>query len=391
MVIFHFRNKFACALLKLVLALLARTALSTEPQQQDLFVAGRDGYDTYRIPSLIVATNGDLLAFCEGRKRSASDSGDIDLLCKRSMDGGKTWSAQEVLWDDGENTCGNPCVVVDESTGTIWLFATHNPGNKSEKDISAGKSAGARTVWVLSSKDNGKTWSPPKDITSTTKASGWGWYATGPGVGIQLKSGPRKGLLVIPCDHSYQTTNGSEIVASAEHGSHVIYSDDHGKSWKLGGTIRPKMNECQVVELADGAGGMLLSMRNYLNENRRAHSVSQDGGMTWNQAELDPGLIDPTCQASILRYSWPGPNSRGRLIFSNPASQRRQNLTVRVSYDDGKTWPISKSLFHGASAYCCLAVMPDQTIGCLYERGDGNAYQKLTFARLPLSWLEENE
>src|SRR5205807_2902320 len=142
----------------------------------------------------------------------------------------------------------------------------------------------------------------------------------------------------------------------------------------------PKMNECQVVELADGKGTLLLSMRNYLKEGRRAHSISHDGGVTWTAPELDQALPDPVCQASILRYDWRTGAGYGRILFSNPASTRRENMTVRASYDEGKSWPVSKQLWAGPSAYSCLAVLPERTIACLYERGSKNAYEKITLA-----------
>src|SRR5262249_6561478 len=127
--------------------------------QAPVFVSGKEGYHTYRIPALLVTKKGTLLAFCEGRKNGPGDSGDIDLLLKRSFDGGKTWAKTQVVWDDGTNTCGNPCPVIDSRTGTIWLLATHNLGTDTEAMIVGGKSKGTRTVWVCHSKDDGATWS----------------------------------------------------------------------------------------------------------------------------------------------------------------------------------------------------------------------------------------
>jgi sialidase-1 len=360
-------------------------------QRTDVFVAGQGGYHTYRIPALIVTSNQMLLAFCEGRKNSASDTGNIDLLLKRSTDGGETWSEPQVLWDDGPNTCGNPCPVVDATTGTIWLLLTHNPGDTGEAKIKERKAGGTRTVWLSRSEDNGKTWAPPADITASTKDPSWGWYATGPGVGMQIQHGPDRGRLVIPCDHSFEGGDRAGGGPAVEDGSHIIYSDDHGQTWKLGGTVRPRVNESQVIELSDGRGGLLINMRTTSNVNRRTQSRSRDGGQTWTAPEYSPELVEPHCQASLLRYNWPNGQDPGRVLFSNPASTRRNNLTVRVSCDDGKTWPVSRTLHQGPCAYSCLAVLPDKSIGCLYECGQANAYEKISFARLPLEWLEASK
>jgi len=370
-----------------IVLIIAIACDAAELRQQELFVAGQDGYRSYRIPSLIVTRKGSLLAFCEGRKNSAADSGDIDLLLKRSSDSGKTWSTQQVLWDDGPNTSGNPCAVMDQKTGTIWLLATHNPGTANEKQIMAKKVPAERTVWLLQSKDDGQTWSTPSNITVSVKDPSWGWYATGPGIGIQIEYGRHKGRLIVPCDHSCNDPGAPE--GAPIRGSHVIYSDDHGKTWLLGGVVRPNMNECQVVELADRKGTLLLSMRNYLNQNRRAHSVSHDGGKTWSEATLDPQIQDPVCQASILRYDWPRRKQPGRILFANPASARRQNMTVRISEDDTESWTKSRVLHPNPCAYSCLAVLPDRTICCLYECGATNAYERITLARFPIAWIED--
>jgi sialidase-1 len=369
---------------------LSAAAASAPSQPTDVFIARQGGYHTYRIPALIVTTNQTLLAFCEGRKNSASDTGDIDLLLKRSADGGKSWSAPQVVWDDGPNTCGNPCPVSDETTGAIWLLLTHNPGHMNEAQIEERRAGGTRTVWVTRSTDDGQTWTPPAEITASTKDPSWDWYATGPGVGIQLQHGPHRGRLMIPCDHSFRDTERAQGGRAAEGGSHVIYSDDHGQSWKIGGTVRPQMNESQIIELSDGEGGLLLNMRNTARANCRAQSVSRDGGKTWTAPEFIPTLVEARCQASLLRYDWPEGKQPGRLLFSHPASPKRRDLTVRVSRDDGKTWPVSQILREGPAAYSCLTVLSDKSIGCLYECGQTNAYERIRFARFPLGWVEES-
>jgi sialidase-1 len=361
-------------------------------RQTDVFVSGADGYHTYRIPSLIVSRKGTLLAFCEGRKDGRADSGDIDLLSKRSTDGGQTWSRPQILWDDGTNTCGNPCSVLDEDTGVIWLLLTHNDGRDKESAIKAKKGIGTRTVWVSRSDDDGDTWSKPDEITKSVKDPSWGWYATGPGVGIQIKHGPRRGRLVIPCDHAYDQPGGNLRGLPVEYGAHVVYSDDHGQTWKRGGAIRPKVNECQVIELADGKGTLLMDMRAYFGKSRRAQSISRDGGKTWSAPEDQAELIEPVCQASILRYTWPDANGKSRILFSNPSDEKKRiNMTVRLSYDDGKTWPVNRMVHSTESAYSCLTVLPDMEIACLYERGVQHAYERITFARFSLEWLTEEK
>jgi sialidase-1 len=345
------------------------------PQQVDVYKSGRDGYNTYRIPALVVTKKGTVLAFCEGRKDSGGDTGDIDILLKRSADGGKTFSAQQVVWDDGPNTCGNPCPVVDRETGSIWLLLTQNLGTDHEHNIITRTSKGTRTVWVSKSDDDGVTWSNPVEITKDVKRSDWTWYATGPGAGIQLKSG----RLVIPCDHIESE--------SRAYYSHVIFSDDHGATWKLGGMAGPATNECETVELADGT--LLLNMRNYdRRQKARAVARSSDGGATWSAVAHDDTLVEPVCQASIRRYRLPSTGQPGAILFSNPAETGvRKELTIRLSRDEGHTWPVGKVLWPGPAAYSCLATLPDGTILCLYERGLKGANEKITLGRFSLEWL----
>ncbi len=348
-----------------------------DPRQVDVFVSGQEGYHTFRIPSAIVTPKGTVLAFCEGRKKGRGDAGDIDLVLRRSADGGATWDPLQVVWDDEANTCGNPCPVVDRSTGTIWLLLTHNLGRDAERDIIAGKSEGSRTVWISRSDDDGATWAKPAEITSSVKKPEWTWFATGPGIGIQLKDG----RLVVPCD--------SVTLGGKKAHSFVIFSDDHGKSWRTGGMASDHHNECQVAELADGS--LLLNMRNHGSSKRqRGVAASKDGGLTWSEVRFDPVLVEPVCQASLLRYTLRPGHAKNRLLFSNPGTEKsRTRMTVRLSCDEGQTWPAEKLLHEGPSAYSCLAVLPDLSIGCLYERGEKSPYEKITFARFPLSWLTD--
>ncbi|HOX39251.1 MAG TPA: sialidase family protein [Candidatus Brocadiia bacterium] len=355
------------------------SAVTSDAVRAPLFVSGKDGYHTYRIPSVITTPKGTLLAFCEGRKKNRSDTGDIDLVMKRSSDGGATWSEQSIIWDDGPNTCGNPCPVIDRDTGTIWLPMTWNLGADGEGEIVKGTSKNTRRVFITRSDDDGMTWAKPVEITETTKKPEWSWYATGPGVGIQLRFGERKGRLVIPCDHN---TKANPVT----HHSHVIFSDDHGRTWQLGGATESGANECHVVELDDGS--LLLNMRRarVWNEPYRLTSLSADEGATWSPLTFDKALIDPVCQGCMIRYELP---DRSVILHSNAADGlKRIRMTVRISEDGGKTWAFSRALHEGPTAYSCLTRLPDGSVGCLYEAGVESPYETITFARFPLDWIK---
>lgn len=348
-----------------------------QPIQMPLFVGGTEGYHTFRIPSLIVTPRGTVLALCEGRKHGGGDSGDIDLVLRRSTDGGRTWGPLQVVWDDGANTCGNPCPVVDASTGHIVLLMTHNLGEDHEAQITAGTSKGTRTPWVCESKDDGLTWSKPREITRDVKPANWTWYATGPGIGIQVARGVSKGRLVIPCNHMEAGTK--------RQWSHVIYSDDHGKTWRRGGdSPQERTNESQVAELRDGR--LMLNMRSADRAHKeRGVCISADGGVTWTDFRYDSTLIEPICQGSILSYS-PANGAAPLLLFSNPAdAQERKNMTVRVSRDSGATWETTASLHPGPAAYSCLTALPDGEAACLYEGGEVKPYESIIFARFALT------
>jgi sialidase-1 len=342
-------------------------ALGQPLTQTELFRAGEGAYHTYRIPALIVSAKGTLLAFCEGRRGGAGDSGDIDVLLRRSFDGGRTWAAAQTVADMGGDTVGNPAPVVDRKTGAILLLLTSNPGNVTEKQIVEGMYAPGRSVWLTRSTDDGATWSAPVDLTAQTKRAEWSWYATGPGNGIQLRSG----RLLIPCDHVRRDNR-------AMH-SHVIYSDDGGRNWSIGGVAEEKTNESAAAEARDGS--VVLNMRSYAGRNRRAVQRSGDGGLTWSPLEFDETLVEPVCQASLIALG------RGRMVFANPASTKRERMTVRISPDDGRTWTVSKVVHEGPSAYSSLAALRGGTVGLLYERGDRGPYERITFASFGRNWL----
>ena len=332
-----------------------------------IFKSDTDGYSTFRIPAIVTTKSGKLLAFAEGRVNSSSDTGNIDLVMRSSTDEGESWSPLKIIWNDADNVCGNPAPVVDFETGVVHLLMTWNLGSDHESEIIDRKSENTRRVYVTSSVDEGKKWSEPKEITSAVKKENWTWYATGPCHGIQLKYGLIKGRLIIPCDHIEAD--------SKKYFSHVIYSDDNGKTWQLGGTTpQEQVNECTVAELSNGK--LLLNMRNYdRTQKSRKISFSEDGGINWSDIKSDTALVEPICQASIL---FTGENNM--LWFLNPASETaRVNMTLKSSDDFGKTWKTSKILHPGPSAYSDLTEINQNTLGCLYEAGIVNPYESIVF------------
>jgi len=345
------------------------------PEQTDLFIGAQGDYQSYRIPALVTTPKGTVLAFVEGRKDSAADHGHNEILLRRSLDGGKTWTPAQLVLRDGTNALNNPTAVVDRDTGTIWLVLIRTSTKKYKDDDAVAKARGRISdMWAMQSNDEGATWVGPADITAAVNRPNWNRIVPGPGVGIQMRSG----RLVIPCNH---------VIGNVAF-NHVIYSDDHGKTWRLGGSTEGNTDENQIVELEDGT--LLLNIRNYREKGHRGLSMSKDGGLTWSTVTSDPTLIEPVCQASFIRYTESPPSLKNRLLFSNPASQaERIKMTVRVSYDEGKTWPVAKLVNPGPSGYSCLTVLPGMKIGCLYERGDRSSIDKVTFARFSLEWLTD--
>ncbi len=340
---------------------------SAEKKPEYLFESGTGAYNTFRIPALITTKNGTILAFAEGRKNTSSDTGDIDLVTKRSEDNGKTWSDLVVVWDDGENVCGNPAPVQDAKTGKIFLLSTWNLGSDHEPQIIDKTSRDTRRIYLIVSEDDGLTWSEPVEITTSVKQGNWTWYATGPCHGIQVQAGEYKGRLIIPSDHIEAVTG--------KYFSHIIYSDNNGKTWNPGGTTpQDQVNECTIAELTGGK--LMLNMRNYdRTQKTRKVSVSNDGGLTWSNLWSDPVLIEPICQASLFNHP-----KKKMLFFTNPASEdSREKMTLRISYDEGKTWAVTKLLHTGPSAYSDITLLKTGELGLLFEAGVKSPYEGIVF------------
>ncbi|TAM94554.1 MAG: exo-alpha-sialidase [Chitinophagaceae bacterium] len=350
-----------------VARLRAQMLSDTSQQLHYVYQKGEDGYACFRIPALVRTVKGTLLAFAEARKNNCSDNGNIDLVVKRSEDSGKSWGHLQVVWNDEDNTCGNPAPVVDRRTGEIILLMTHNIGSDKEKEISQHTSKNTRRVFVTRSADDGRHWTLPQDITTVVKLAGWTWYATGPCHGIQLKEGKYAGRLIVPCDH----------VKSDTSYSHIIYSDDDGTTWHLGGSApQGKLNECTVAEI--GNGNILLNMRNYNRRFKcRMQSVSTDGGITWGPVFPASQLKEPVCQGSMLSFRI---KRKSYLFFANPADTlKRQNMTIYVSDNKGKSWRMLYQVYRGPSAYSDLTSLSQDKIAILFEAGKETPYEGIAF------------
>lgn len=342
-----------------------------------IYKPGDAGYSCFRIPAIITTKKGVMLAFAEARKNGCGDTGDIDLVLRRSKDGGKSWSDLQVVWSDSTNTCGNPVPMQDVATGKIWLLSTWNLGADHEKEIREQTSKNGRCVYVLSSADEGISWSKPREITNDVKKADWTWYATGPCHGVQVSTGKYKGRLVVPVNHVEAASNKNFAC--------IIYSDDHGTTWKLGNdTPQDKTNETTVAELSEG--NLMLNMRNSDRAHKtRLTSISTDGGQNWGEVQTDTVLIEPICQGSLLNYTVN--KNQTLLFFSNPANTaKRANLTLRVSNNNGKTWLNSLVLHVGPSAYSDIAVWK-RNVACLYEAGIAKPYEGIAFKTIAFTDL----
>ncbi|WP_344679681.1 sialidase family protein [Saccharopolyspora taberi] len=350
-------------------------AAGTGPAEQTVYARGMAGYACYRIPAITRTTAGTLLAFAEARRNDCGDDGDIDLVVRRSTDGGRTWGPVQLVGDNGPNTFGNPAPVVDAATGRIVLVTTHNPGETWQD----------RTVHVQHSTDDGQSWSAPKDITAQVKDPAWDlWYATGPVHGIQLSQGDNAGRLVIGASH--------ESTDSRRSGGHLIFSDDGGENWAIGASSenRPdviKPQEISVVELT--GGGVYAAARDQggSEPGHRAFAVSHDGGDTFDAPfRTIPELSAPIIQASTLRWG-------DRILFSAPAHPAgREAMSIRSSSDEGATWQPwqeGKVVHWGPAGYSDLVAVDEDTIGHIYERGNGNPYEEIVFAAFGEDYLAE--
>lgn len=340
------------------------------PVTVTVFRGGEDGYASFRIPAVVRTRSGDLLAFAEGRRGSAADDGDVDLVLKRSRDDGRSWGPLDVVAEDGTDFVGNPAPVVDAATGRVVVLATHKAGTDTELEILTGTGEDSSRIWLLASDDDGRTWARPKDITASVKPATWRWYTVGPGHAIQLAHGAHRGRLVAAANHTD---------ADKGAGDHVLVSDDGGQTWRVGADDTPQSDlipdENAVAELPDGS--LLFSSRNQKESApwHRLQARSADGGATFDPPyAMVEGLTVPVVQGSIL---WAG-GAHGRLLFAAPADQHdRVDLTVRTSSDEGATWSAGTRIASGPSGYSDLVELPDHRIGVLHEAGERDSAERI--------------
>ena len=406
------RQKFFSVLAMVILAACGQEAEVPAAQalfeQVNIFEAETGGYAHYRVPAIAVSPKGTVLAFVEARKNSSGDWGTQDIMMRRSTDSGQTWEEPRViarvkgkiqqnevaftqnLAKPGEVTYNNIVPIVDRKNGVVhFLFCVEY----------------ARAYYMRSD-DDAMTFSEPVDITGTFEKfrSEYDWkvLATGPGHGIQLENG----RLVVPVWLSDGTGGHAHRPSIVS----VIYSDDAGKTWERGDVVvrHPELknpSETLALQLTDGR--VMLNIRNESPEHRRAVSYSEDGATGWTTPVFHDELVEPVCMGSLIRLSAQPRDSRNRVLFANPDSNeprdperpegnhKRQNVTVRLSYDEGRTWPVKKSIERAVSGYSDLATGPDGTIFCIYERGTptdrGTHVKYVTVARFDLAWLTDGK
>ncbi|WP_116951837.1 sialidase family protein [Jiangella endophytica] len=390
----------------------AEAAPARAIEQTTVFSRGEDGYHTFRIPAVVQAQDGTLLAFAEGRVDDPGDDGNIDLVLKRSADGGATWGPLQVVADDGGNKFGNPVPIVDERTGRIVLNVTRAGGDVSGNDIRCGRADAEQTrrSFVLYSDDHGASWSDPVEITADVKPADWRHFVGGPGHGIQITQGEHAGRLVIPGNHSVAPPPGSSLSCTDDRlfGAHSLYSDDGGTTWHLGGVdsvpdgvVNP--NENTVVELSDGTVYFNARDQNGTSVGARAGTSSVDGGASFDGPyEEIPDLVAPVVQGSILGLSREA-DRRERLVFAAPGHRTaRENLTLWSSFDDAGSWVRGPVVSEGPAGYSDLVQIDGhgraRMLGVLYETGDRlherpeqTYHQRITFARVIVPTLDTPE
>lgn len=324
----------------------------------------QDEISCYRIPAMVTAPNGDVIVTIDERVPSCADlrsNRDINIVLRRSTDNGRTWSDMETVVDyPMGRSASDPSMVVDARTGIIFLFFNYMDLD-TEKDVYYFR--------VTQSTDNGKTCSTPRDITDQISKADW-----------------QTDFKFITAGRGIQTSDGTLLhtIVNLDKGLHVFGSDDHGEHWYVKDVPIKPADESKIVELADGSW-MINSRVNDLGF-RYVHT-STDEGKTW-VSKPDKSLMDPGCNASIIRYSAiKDGDDKNRLLFSNANDKKdRTHLTLKISYYEGETWSEGKTIYLASAAYSSMTILKDGTIGIFFEKDE---YQENVFVRLTLEWLTD--
>ncbi|MFI1847359.1 exo-alpha-sialidase [Streptomyces sp. NPDC020480] len=372
------------------------SAARTDFDQQVLFKSSQDsGYSCFRIPAVVKSKDGTLLAFAEGRVNNCGDAGDIDLVLKRSTDGGRTWGPLQVINEGAGDTHGNPAPIVDQRTGRIVLASTYNTG----RDDSQGCNVPCdRTPHLQYSDDDGATWSAPRDLSDSLLPASWNsWYATGPVHGIQLTHGRHRGRLLFTINT--ESHDGTRITAN--HAA-LAYSDDGGDTWRIGavdswpvaadGTFRQKPSEMTLVEREDGSVYVNGREQDGTDLGHRDFAISRDGGESFTGPfRTIPDLYTPQVQGSILRLRGEDRDGYSRLLFAAPADpDRRRTMMIRSSWNEGRGWdPVDrgKVVTTDWSGYSDMVAISRDEVGLMYEGGAVDARDEIRFARFTEGWL----
>jgi sialidase-1 len=395
--------------LRMLCLLVSAVSANAEMEKIDVWKAGEQDYKLYRIPGIVVTAKGTVLAYAEARKSDRGDWNTIDIVMRRSTDGGRTWSPSRKIVDVEGPKDKNP-VALAQKLATPGDVTYNNPVAIPTRDgvVHLIFCLEYMRAFHMRSTDDGLTWSKPMEITPTFERFrpeyDWKVLATGPGHGIELSNG----RLLIPV----WLSTGTGGHAHRPSVTSTIYSDDGGKTWRRGEIAIPNTaeyihpNETAAIELADGT--VMLNARSESKANRRLITTSKDGATAWSTPRFDDALLEPICMAGLVRYSTARNGGRNRILFSNPHNlerrdgkaepgmpRDRRSVSVQMSYDEGKTWPVRKVIEPGWSGYSDLARTLDGTVLLLYERGDANADQfradALTLARFPLEWLTDGK
>ena len=369
-------------------------------EKVNIFEARTEGYWSYRVPGIVCTPRGVVLVTVEARRGKGGDWGDNDVLLRRSVDGGLTWEVPRRLVSQqqyGPGPVGNFVMIVDRIAGVVHALYCHSHSR----------------FFYMQSHDDGATFSAPVEITQSMQGFRQRYemrvLAFGPGHGIQLENG----RLVVPVWMS----NGAGTEFGAGRLGHrpsevaCIFSDDHGQTWQCGDTVIRtddrfrNPSETLAVQLSDGR--VLFNIRSESQENRRLVSISDDGAFGWSEPYFDKALLEPVCMASMIKLPAKSPNQANYILFANPdnlenelvapgnnLAHDRKRLTVKLSPDDCRTWPVSRVLEAGPSAYSDLAVAPDGTVLCVYENGMVERMtdtRMITVARFDLAWMMQGK